>query len=333
MTTVLIALAAAAATAATSAPSAPKAAAPAASAEMMMKPMPKPVPADFLGGLLPATPGPVDVAPALPALKTPDGMMDHATIVGWSTDGSELGYCAPAGGVGGTTCVFRHTDGKEERVTDFDEKTGEPSPARAKALADRVKAKGYGTGRVPWAFASDLAITWKVLKADERATLKVGARLKAAPAAVVYPISIECDDWMDWCDIHPEAIALSPDGRWLGVVSHAYAGEYSDTFHIRVIDVSVLAGRAYNLAGYLSHKKKAWAKSVPLFRKAAAADPAFGLAVYNLACALARTKDVAAGAALRRAIELGGPVVRKRALKDADFETVRAEAWFGELTK
>ena len=61
------------------------------------------------------------------------------------------------------------------------------------------------------------------------------------------------------------------------------------------------------------------------------ADPSRELFAYNLACALARTRDPRAAIALGHAIVKGGDKVKARAAKDDDFADVRTESWFRAL--
>ena len=63
-------------------------------------------------------------------------------------------------------------------------------------------------------------------------------------------------DGIDWFVIHAEAIAVSPDGKYLGVVSHAYAGEFSDTFRVRILGTGLVAGQAFNDRGLALHQEK-----------------------------------------------------------------------------
>jgi hypothetical protein len=203
-------------------------------------------------------------------------------------------------------------------------------PKRTKAIAARAAERGYGAAAADWPWGADLALVWTAATGADAPTLKVGARLRDGrdPAWV---ISIKAPP--DFEEIHPEVIAVSPDGARLGVVSHAFGGEGSDTFVIKTAALAEAAARAYNLAGFAHHKKKEWKEAAALFARAAAADPKFGTAVYNLACALGRLKDPGAEEALKRAIGIGGAKTAARARKDPDFEPVREEAWFIALTK
>ena len=132
-------------------------------------------------------------------------------------------------------------------------------------------------------------------------------------------------------DVHPEAIALSPDGQYLGVVGHAHGEGVRDELYVHVVGMRELAGRAYNDAGFAHHKKAEYERAAGLFHKAAFADPKHPNAMYNLACAWARLGDARAAAALAQAVERDPDATKRKAKTDADFESVRSEAWFSRL--
>jgi hypothetical protein len=221
--------------------------------------------------------------------------------------------------------------GKHETMSDFNAKDDEPDAKKSKLIQDRIKKRGYSvTGPASWPYAGDLVISWEAIEADpdktaDRAKLKAGAKVRGEPK-LVSPIEIAGGEY--FYTIHPEAISISPDGKYLGVISHAFAGEFSDTFEIRIVPVAEVAGQAYNNTGLELHKKGEHAKAAALFYKAAYANPESKVAMYNLACALARLKDPATEKALSLAIAKGGDETKKKALKDADFDLVRGEAWF-----
>lgn len=269
-------------------------------------------------------------------------MLDHAFVYGWSKDGKEFGYCMVSGGSGGTHCEFQTPAGKSEKVDDFDRDRGEPDEARNQALRARIAARGYAVTAPAWPYARDLVLTWRL---DERKEgpqettpprLLVGAtpreKKSFTPALTLVPLKDR-----DWFSIHPEAIAVSPDGKFLGVISHSFAGEFSDTFAIRIAPTSVIAGQAYNDEGLALHRAGRFGEAALWFHRAAHTNPESKVAFYNLACALARSgknnvEHESTEAALRRAIEVGGAEVRAKARADEDFSSVRGEAWFQNLT-
>jgi hypothetical protein len=127
-------------------------------------------------------------------------------------------------------------------------------------------------------------------------------------------------------------MAVSPDGKELGVVAHFHACEYCESFDVRRIPLTVLAASIYNDTGFRAHRKRDFARSSSLFAKAVAADPSHKLAQYNYACALAQLGDVRAKDALAAAIAKD-PSAKTRARSDEDFAKVKTEAWFVDLVK
>ena len=286
------------------------------------------IPIDF------GPPGRVVIAPKVPPFEI--GMMDHAGVYGWSKDGAFFGYCQTDGGLGATHCGLWPRAGKPEL---FDDVNAAQNDFDAKKTADidaRLKVLALSSGPVSWAFARDVELTWIVIDGDAGATpprlgeLKVGARVKGEKPSYAVALSENAMPYFD--RIHPEVIALSPDGQMLGVIAHAFAGEFSDRFEVALIPAAKLAAQAYNDAGFAHHQKKEYAVSADYFRKAVAADPTHVLAPYNLACAYARLGDPRVQAALKEAIDRGlGADVKKRARVDEDFASVRSEPWFVAL--
>jgi hypothetical protein len=123
-------------------------------------------------------------------------------------------------------------------------------------------------------------------------------------------------------------ISLSPDGEYLGVIAHAFAGEYQDSFPTAVVPVGELAAHVYNDTGLVHHKHGDFARAAELFKRATFANPAFALGAYNLACADARLGSPETEPALALAIARGGADVRNKAGTDPDFDSVRAMPWF-----
>jgi hypothetical protein len=261
-------------------------------------------------------------------------MMDHAERFGWTPDSKEFGYCWEDGGLGGLHCTFAPLAGKAEELIDFERGSGEIDPRKTAALQARIAKHAVTPAR--WLHARDLRIVWEATKpaadaapqAAFRPELRVGARVRGATSAAL-PIRIRGKE--PYGTIHPEAIALSPDGKRLAVLSHAYWGEFSDTFELRLFAVEDLASQAYNAAGLELHERGEHARAAELFHRAAYANPTSKLPMYNLACALARLDDPGARKALELAIARGGPEVRAKALRDPDFERVRRSPWFTEL--
>jgi hypothetical protein len=276
---------------------------------------------------------PARLIPALPALE--QGMMDHATELGWSRDSKEFAYCRRAGGGGidGMACDFIGVDGKHDKMIDFDPGTYEPDAAKRRALAARMKARGYAPGVGRWRFP-ELSLFWTVSDgwpAQNRAgLLKIGARVDGAKVPTLVS-SLRGRDAEE--HLHAEAIALSPNGEQLAVLVHGYEGEFSDRFEAQLLSVALIAGRAYNDAGMALHASGHYLEAAALFRKAAAADPSAKLPSYNLACALARAGDPAVEGALRLALSRDPEEVKRKAAADADFASVSEQPWFDALIR
>jgi len=272
--------------------------------------------------------GAVVLTPAVPALAK--GSMDHASPFGWSTDSSTLGYCQKNGGRGDTKCVFNKGKGGTETLGDWNDTSGEVDAKKHATIDSRLKALGFKTTSSNWAFARDLEITWD---SPNGKTLRVGARVKGESPS--WSIILADARKLDPMSVHPEVVAVSPDGKTLGAIAHTFSGEFSDAFLVGVVSVPRAAAQAYNDAGFAHHKKNEFDKSSQLFLKAAVADPTFPTPAYNLSCAYARLGDKKAKSALKIALERAGSDAAKMkagAKKDADFEKVKDEAWFTELT-
>jgi hypothetical protein len=186
---------------------------------------------------------PATIAPAIPPLVT--GMMDHADVFGWSADGSVFGVCQTDGGMGARHCQLVPRTGAPERIDDIDPKTHDLDPARTAALHARVDRLALAVRPAEWTFG-DLEITWTVvdgeaMAAPRRGVLRVGGRARGRLPAYVIELTGSSEFHSA---IHPEAIAVSPDGKMLGVVAHAFGGEFSDEMVVSVIPVE----RVYDAA-------------------------------------------------------------------------------------
>lgn len=270
------------------------------------------------------------------------GMNDPATYVGWTKDGALFGWCGVQGGRPTFVCELVDKDGKTTRKTD--ESGDDLDPKKKKAILDWLRDNGIadlGDAKMP----PPLAGTWPASFGD--ITLDV-ARVEArdkAPALVRLGGSVGNEP-----PVHPfvltknpvpaapphfaamNGMALSPDGKELGVVAHFHACEYCSSFDVRRIPLTMLAASIYNDTGFRAHQKGDYARSAALFEKAVAADPSHELAQYNYACALARLGDARAKDALASAIAKD-PSAKARARTDEDFAKVRSEPWFVELVR
>lgn len=269
--------------------------------------------------------GPVAIVPAVPPFV--HGMMDHAIHYGWARDSKWFGYCAENGGRGDTRCDFHSAaPGPRLLFSDWNDIRDEQDPGKRAALERRIATMEVRASSDTWAFARDLELTWDT---PDPTTLRVGARVRGEPPS--FPIILrDTSPFSTDGTVHPEVIAVSPDGTMIGAIGHAFHGEFSDRMLVGLLPAVRVAAHAYNDAGYAHHKKGDWKRAAELFELGAAADATFALATYNLACAYARLGDPRAEGALKAAIARD-PSARMRARTDEDFASVRSAAWFATV--
>jgi hypothetical protein len=262
-------------------------------------------------------PTPVVIEPALPALEK-DSI--HARPFGWAKDSSDFGYCVESGAARGMRCVFERPQGEPETLRAGDAR-------QTSAIEARLAEKAYSPDRGKWPH-DDVALTWK---SDVKggAAFRVGAHVKGA-SEPVWPITIQVKAS---ARVHPEAIAVSPNMKYVGVLAHVASESGAGTFEVRVMPVATLLGQAFQAAGLEAHARADYRRAADLFGKATLVDGSLKSAVYDHARALARLKDPAARTVLAAAIARGGSAIRQKALDDPDFEGVRGEEWFGILTR
>lgn len=190
-----------------------------------------------------ASMGPVVIEPKVPPFVT--GMMDHADVFGWSSDESAFGYCETDGGMGARHCELIPRSGPKELFDDIDRTTHDLDPKLTAAIAARMAKLQLAVTPAQWKFHRDLEIVWQTISGDgttKPAILRVGARAHGKSPAWV----IELKGSTPYHGtIHPEAIAVSPDGELLGVISHAFGGEFSDELQAVVVPTAKIAAAAY----------------------------------------------------------------------------------------
>lgn len=285
------------------------------------------------GAPAPPVAGVLVIEPALPPFER-EANMDHLKAFGWTRDGARFGYLQVSGGTGVERLLLRAPGGAAESFDDEGPlRDGQADPKAHGELERRVRELGFTTAPVSWPWGGEMVVTWSAVQGRiappyAPGVLRVGARVKGEAAS--YPMHL-ADKRPDNATIHPEAIAMSPDGRWIGAIGHAFVGEFSDAFPTGTMSTSELAGHAYNDAGFARHRAGEWARAAELFAKATVADPAAKKPRYNLACAYARLGDARAQAALAAAIAKDGDEVVKKARTDPDFDGVRSAAWFVAL--
>ena len=325
-------------------------------------------PAASAAAASPSTSTPVGVAPAfLKLTPIPSGpiavtgyphpirmgMNDPARWAGFSKDGTLFGYCAEGGGIASTSCAFTDAAGK---ITTMASSEGDETPAeKAKRKAiDKFMAshgipmlnlEGDSLKAIPpamtgtWPFTDitvDVALGESIGGKDGKetsATIQVGGTVKGdtspvhpitlgSPVAAMSPANF----------VAMNVLSLGPGGTDIGMVGTFFAGEYSDAFTVKRLPAASFASLVYNDAGFRHHQKSDFVRSATLFAKAVGADPNAKLPPYNLACAWARLKDPRTKDALAFAIARD-PSVKTRAKKDKDFDAVKSEPWFTDLTK
>jgi tetratricopeptide (TPR) repeat protein len=117
--------------------------------------------------------------------------------------------------------------------------------------------------------------------------------------------------------------------------AHFHLGEYSVAIssYNRAIEIDVENGPAWNLKGLAYYKMKNYDKAIECCEKAIDLDPNDGMSWYNMACYLTLNGKADDGLeALRRSIEIDIQNARK-AVRDRDFESARAEEGFRRIVE
>jgi hypothetical protein len=270
------------------------------------------------------------------------GMNDPASYVGWTKDGALFGWCGVQGGRPTFMCELVDRDGK---TTTKDDVAGDDlDPKKRRAILEWLRANGISeigekalppplSGSWPAPFV-DITLDVSRIEASDNAPalVRLGGSVGDEPA--VHPFVLTKNP-VPAAPPHyavMNGMALSPDGKELGVVAHFHACEYCEAFDVMRIPLTMLAASIYNDTGFRAHQKGDFARSASLFAKAVAADPSHKLAQYNHACALAQLGDPKAKDALAAAIAKDASV-KTRARTDKDFAKVRSEAWFVDLVR
>lgn len=317
---------------------APSSAATTVTAEV--KPLPAPIssppPAGSASAPAPVAPpaamGAARIVPPVPLLEP--GMMDHLLpSAGWTKDGTALGYSVSI--AVSRLCDLVRPNGAQEHFEAESEEVG-GKPGGEKKFFERVRALHFlGNASGPWPYAGELELTWESLgegcskNPPVAEGIQVGARVPGEPPGYAIKLFMPVmDGGPCYSSAHPELIAISPDGKYLGAIAHGFAGEWANAYPMGIAPVTAVAEGAFNDAGLAHHRKGSFSRAAELFRKAVLADPTSKAATYNLACALARLGDAGAEAALADAIARGGDETIRKARKDADFAGVSAKPWF-----
>lgn len=281
----------------------------------------------------PTTRGPIKVVGFPKTVYT--GMNDPAKHAGFSSDGTDFGYCddTTAADEPRITCVTVDRQGKRTKRSS-DSTTKGAVHVKLPELKAWMAAEAFPTiGSAPKGEPPKLTGEWDFTDIELHvADGKLGGAVDKDPP--VFPVTFKVEapiKDVPYGFVALNALALSPDGKEIGAVGLFFCGEWCNEHDVRRYRVGELAALVYNDTGMKHHTKNDFSRSSELFRKASFADPSAKLPAYNLACALARLGDEAEGkVALARALALD-PKVKERAPKDKDFDKVLDKPWFKSL--
>lgn len=258
--------------------------------------------------------GPVKINPQIPELER--AMQLHAFDHGWTSDSSEFGYCVD-------------TDGDEDNICVFLQKPFSKKQSKQNTNKKYKKEQGQ------WIFSSDISIEWTTKKSNIEVGGKISGESFVADSAVKMPAQNFGD--VGVYDFHLDSILISPDGEYVGIISHSVGGHDFDELDVEVVSVSYLAGYIYNSTGLNYHKNKEFKKSKEFFEQATNINPNTAIYYYNLACSKSLLGESGVEESLTKAVALDKlPVsseksIKARAKKDTDLNSVRSEPWFARL--
>lgn len=212
-----------------------------------------------------ATPSPT-TAPGpllLPKVILPDGTVAiHASTIGWTADGSHFGFCGAFGeGMAEVRCFEAGVDGTIRSVDQISRKAHSRAPAERNSPI--------------WPYGGMLHLTWDVQPPAYlehgpphlAATFVLSGGALGESSTYVLDRLIPSPDNPD-VEVHVDAIIPSPDGSSLGVVVHAYSGEWSDTYHLRTWSTDDLASRTFSRIGKAYQQRGEHDKSAAYFKLA-----------------------------------------------------------------
>jgi hypothetical protein len=182
--------------------------------------------------------------------------------IGWSRNYPiEFMFCVNGGGSDCNKLCDFHRVGSEPEHVDFGDAEPEQTEFGEVKICDQPLAAfehrlAVGDFRIEdgdWAYGADVVLV--VAQRDgepdsgglPRGVVQIGARLRSEGASVAWVETIEeCDQGYCAQDVHIDAIAPSPDGQTIAVLVHTNAGEFLDTYPLRLLDARTLADAAYN---------------------------------------------------------------------------------------
>jgi hypothetical protein len=314
-----------------------------APAEASPPPLALPPPPVFTPGPFELRVGKVSRRPteSFPRPRSPEDMQDHAWAFGWTTDGSAFAHCTVISGAVCKLCTFTKLDGTSETLWSGEECESGGALLSDAQLEARLVERGVAVRDAEWAHGSELVVTVGEAKGPpddvgmSRSILEVGTEWRdGSPGATVHRENGCPKDTSDpacFVDAHADAILPSPDGSWVAILGHMWEGEFSDTFTLALVPAGRLAAGSYNKRGLDALARGDFEAAATAFLAAMHADTSAWKGPYNLACAYARAADPRARPALEVAVERGGEVVREKASKDGDLDSLRSQPWFTAL--
>lgn len=199
-------------------------------------------------------PGPLEIAlgeqlvqPTAFAPSRELGMTIEPRQLGWSADSGEFVLCVPSGGAVCAWCDFHSRDGRRERMG-----VGEDCRAErvTQAQLDARLANGrFALANGDWTYGAELVLVVAKRQGDPdvtgtpRGVVEIGVRARDSDRVVWLEQIEHCFDGYCAPDVHIDAIAPSPDGRTIAVLAHTFAGEFSDTYPLRLLDAVALMSR------------------------------------------------------------------------------------------
>jgi hypothetical protein len=204
-------------------------------------------------------PGPLEIAagdqlvrPTAFAPSRELGMTDEPQTVGWSAVTGEFAVCVSSGGAVCDSCEFHHR-GRLARMS-VGEDCGNDRVTQPQFDA-RIAAGHFTITNGDWIHGAELVLVVAARQGEPdldgiaRGVVEIGVRRRAGEQVVWVERIESCFDGYCAPDVHIDAIAPSPDGRTIAVLAHTFAGEFTDTYPLRLLDADVLAAAAAELDG------------------------------------------------------------------------------------
>jgi hypothetical protein len=198
------------------------------------------------------SPGPLEielgdrlVRPTAFAPSREVGMTDEPTKVGWSAVTGEFVVCVPGGGAVCDRCDFHHP-GRQPQRMGVGEDCGSERVTRHD-LDTRLAFGRFALANGNWIYGAELVLVVAERQGEPdvggipRGVVEIGVRRRSSDRVAVLDRVEHCFDGYCAPDVHIDAIAPSPDGRTIAVLAHTFAGEFTDTHPLRLLDADELA--------------------------------------------------------------------------------------------